>query len=346
MVCRSRGRSRSPVGLLMRVSSNVGVAESDTPRHPMSSSATFDQVQHPSTGAVRAGLPTGALPVMRHSPSVSVRSWWPLLPAAAVLPEGPFLMITLSYAGVAGDVHDAAPDFDCAVSLLAALEGSTGEEGHGEALPFLGMARAELVAFGQRRPADYVDVEINDFHARPCRARGAADRDADLLGGSPAHAARRRGPSTPPSGASPPPDDLARSWAVRLRRPLVVRSGTVDVASPLGDRTDTLSGPPRPARPGCVSVTVETYGEHAEDAARALNRLLQQDTIPADPTAVDPPGRSPAQAGAVVCGVTLIRPSGQPGGSRSAFASRLDYAGRPSTSGLSDPRHAPLLFPT
>jgi hypothetical protein len=33
-------------------------------------------------------------------------------------------------------------------------------------------------------------------------------------------------------------------------------------------------------------VTVETYGEHAEDAARALNRLLQQDTIPADPAAV------------------------------------------------------------
>jgi hypothetical protein len=33
-------------------------------------------------------------------------------------------------------------------------------------------------------------------------------------------------------------------------------------------------------------VTVETYGEHAEDAARALNRLLQHDTIPADPAAV------------------------------------------------------------
>jgi len=74
-------------------------------------------------------------------------------------------MITPSYAGVAGDVHDATPDFDYAISLLAALEGSTGEEGHGEALPFLGMARAELVAFGQRRPADYVDVEIDDCHA-------------------------------------------------------------------------------------------------------------------------------------------------------------------------------------
>ena len=34
-------------------------------------------------------------------------------------------------------------------------------------------------------------------------------------------------------------------------------------------------------------MTVETYAEHAEDAARALNRLLQHDTIPADPAAVD-----------------------------------------------------------
>ena len=73
-------------------------------------------------------------------------------------------MIT-PYAGVAGDVHDATPDFVYAVSLLAALEGATGEDGQGEALPFLGMARAELVAFGQRSPADYVDVEIDDFHA-------------------------------------------------------------------------------------------------------------------------------------------------------------------------------------
>jgi hypothetical protein len=73
-------------------------------------------------------------------------------------------MIT-PYAGVAGNVHDATPDFVYAVSLLAALEGATGEDGQGEALPFLGMARAELVAFGQRRPTDYVDVEIHDFHA-------------------------------------------------------------------------------------------------------------------------------------------------------------------------------------
>jgi len=71
-------------------------------------------------------------------------------------------MIT-PHAGVAGDVHDATSDFVYAVSLLAALEGATGEHGHGEALPFLGMARAQLVEFGQRRPSHYVNVEISDF---------------------------------------------------------------------------------------------------------------------------------------------------------------------------------------
>ena len=32
---------------------------------------------------------------------------------------------------------------------------------------------------------------------------------------------------------------------------------------------------------------VETYGEHAESAARALNQLLRKDAIPVDPAAVD-----------------------------------------------------------
>jgi hypothetical protein len=34
-------------------------------------------------------------------------------------------------------------------------------------------------------------------------------------------------------------------------------------------------------------MSVETYGDHAESAARALNRLLQDDAIPVDPAAVD-----------------------------------------------------------
>ena len=46
----------------------------------------------------------------------------------------------------AGDVYDASPDFVYAVSLLAALEGATGQDGHAMVLPFLGMARAELPA--------------------------------------------------------------------------------------------------------------------------------------------------------------------------------------------------------
>jgi hypothetical protein len=73
--------------------------------------------------------------------------------------------MTTPDAGATGDVKDSTPDFAHAVSLLAALEGATGEDGHAEALPFLGMARAELVDFGQRRPTHYVDIEIDDFHA-------------------------------------------------------------------------------------------------------------------------------------------------------------------------------------
>ena len=67
--------------------------------------------------------------------------------------------------GFPDDGLDTAPEFVYAVSLLAALEGATGKDGHADALPFLGMARAELVDFGQRRLAHFVDVQVNDFHA-------------------------------------------------------------------------------------------------------------------------------------------------------------------------------------
>ncbi len=73
-------------------------------------------------------------------------------------------MIT-PHAGLADDVYDESPDFVYAVSLLAALEGATGQEGHREALPYLGMARAELVDYGQRRPTYYVDVCVDDVRA-------------------------------------------------------------------------------------------------------------------------------------------------------------------------------------
>jgi len=65
----------------------------------------------------------------------------------------------------AGDVYDATPDFVYAVSLLAALEGATGQEGHAMVLPFLGMARAELTDFGQRRPTHYVPVQLGDLRS-------------------------------------------------------------------------------------------------------------------------------------------------------------------------------------
>jgi len=32
-------------------------------------------------------------------------------------------------------------------------------------LPFLGMARAELTDFGQRRPARYIPIQIGDLHS-------------------------------------------------------------------------------------------------------------------------------------------------------------------------------------
>lgn len=64
-----------------------------------------------------------------------------------------------------GDLYDATPDFVYAVSLLAALEGAIGQDGHSMVLPFLGMARAELTDFGQRRPAHYVPVQIGDLRS-------------------------------------------------------------------------------------------------------------------------------------------------------------------------------------
>ncbi len=64
-----------------------------------------------------------------------------------------------------GDVYGGTPDFVYAVSLLAALEAATGQDQHAMVLPFLGMARAELTDFGQRRPSRYVPVEVGDLRS-------------------------------------------------------------------------------------------------------------------------------------------------------------------------------------
>lgn len=74
----------------------------------------------------------------------------------------------------AGDAYDATPDFVYVVSLLAALEGARGQDGYAMVLPFLGMARAELTDFGQRRPARYVSVDVGDLQS------GLADVDQRL----------------------------------------------------------------------------------------------------------------------------------------------------------------------
>lgn len=72
------------------------------------------------------------------------------------------------------DVYDAAPDFVYAVSLLAALECATGQKGHATLLPYLGMARAELTDFGQRRPARFDAVHVVNIRV------GLADIDDRL----------------------------------------------------------------------------------------------------------------------------------------------------------------------
>lgn len=60
-------------------------------------------------------------------------------------------------------VLDVNPDFCLAVSLLAALESATEQDGHAGVLPFLGMARAELTDFGHHRQARYIEVEVTDL---------------------------------------------------------------------------------------------------------------------------------------------------------------------------------------
>ena len=63
------------------------------------------------------------------------------------------------------DVCDPTPDFVYVVSLLAALEDATEQVGNGMVLPFLGMARAELTDFGQRRPPCYIPIQVDDLRS-------------------------------------------------------------------------------------------------------------------------------------------------------------------------------------
>ena len=120
-----------------------------------------------------------------------------------------------------GDVYDATPDFVYAVSLLAALEDATGQDEHSTVLPFLGMARAELTDFGQRRPAGYVPVQVGDLRS------GLADLEQRLT----ALLAHRRcsstaSASTPRAGCyvagsprSPAPDWKAMKRLVCIEMP-------------------------------------------------------------------------------------------------------------------------------
>ena len=60
--------------------------------------------------------------------------------------------------------NDTEHDFVRAVSTIAAMEGATDLAGHSALLPYLGMARAELTDFGQRRVTRYLAVGVTDLH--------------------------------------------------------------------------------------------------------------------------------------------------------------------------------------
>ena len=59
----------------------------------------------------------------------------------------------------------STPNFVRAVSLFAALEGASAATGANEALPYLGMARAELTDYGQRLLTNFVDIPVPSFCA-------------------------------------------------------------------------------------------------------------------------------------------------------------------------------------
>lgn len=79
-------------------------------------------------------------------------------------------------------VYDESADFCYTVSLVAAIEGATDLPGHAEVLPFVGMARAELVDFGQRQPARLWEVELVDIRGSMSELQG---RVAALMTASP-----------------------------------------------------------------------------------------------------------------------------------------------------------------
>lgn len=72
-------------------------------------------------------------------------------------------MATMGHA--LNETDDESQAFVHAVSLIAAMEDASHLEGHAAALPHLGMARAELTDFGQRRADHYVPIVLGDLQA-------------------------------------------------------------------------------------------------------------------------------------------------------------------------------------
>ena len=73
--------------------------------------------------------------------------------------------MSASHSERASGTIDHSTSFVRAISLLAALEADTRHVAHQRVLPYLGMARAELTDFGQRRPAHFVTVDVCDLRS-------------------------------------------------------------------------------------------------------------------------------------------------------------------------------------
>jgi hypothetical protein len=121
------------------------------------------------------------------------------------------------------DRYESSPDFVLAMSLIAALEGACKISQALDALPYLGMARAELTDCGLRVTTHFEDIQALSFDqslADLDRLLGDLQRDsADLTATLRVHAAR---------GLLREPIDL-RSQDAELPG---VRDGSTAVASP------------------------------------------------------------------------------------------------------------------
>ena len=168
--------------------------------------------------------------------------------------------------------------------MLAPQERLAGHDGHGDLLSYLSMARTVLVAFGPPRP-----LRRRRHRRLPCRHGPTERRLTALLASSPGlqqtlriEAAwadlaswHRRRPLNRGSDLAAPIEAAPREATVQCFR-LVANAATCPIPSAWvlllrGMAAHTCS-PGRSAPFGSELMAIETYGEHAENAARARDR--------------------------------------------------------------------------